>query len=90
MKRSHIWLMLLCCLIPIVGLTAVYFFKVPVSSVLLYGMVLLCPISHVLMMSSMGHGRASEDGDHMGRSPHTQEDVHHGIPDLLKQQENGD
>ena len=55
MKKSHMFLMLFCCLIPIIGLTAVYYFKVPLSNVLLYGMFLLCPLSHILMMKFMGH-----------------------------------
>lgn len=75
MKKSHIWLMLLCCLIPVVGLTAVYFFKVPVSSVLLYGMLLLCPISHVLMMSFMGHDHSTESGTHLHEAAAAREDV---------------
>ncbi len=59
MKKSHMWMMILCCLIPVVGLISVYFFKVPLSSVLLYGMILLCPLSHILMMKFMGHDHSS-------------------------------
>lgn len=55
MKKSHILIMILCCLIPVAAMTAIYFFKVPANSVLLYGMILLCPISHLLMMKFMGH-----------------------------------
>lgn len=61
MKKSHMFIMILCCLIPIVGLVAVYFFKVPLSNVLLYGMILLCPISHLLMMKYMGHDHTPSD-----------------------------
>ena len=63
MKKSHLWIMLLCCLIPVVGFTAVSFFKVPLSSVLLYVLLLLCPLSHILMMKFMGHDH-SEAGSH--------------------------
>ena len=61
MKKSHMWLMVLCCLIPVVGIMLVSFFKVPLNNVLFYGMILLCPISHLLMMRFMGHDHASEE-----------------------------
>jgi len=55
MKKSHMWLMILCCLIPIAGIAAVYLFNIPVSSVIFYGLILLCPLSHLLMMKFMDH-----------------------------------
>ena len=79
MKKSHMLLMLLCCLIPIIGLTAVYFFKVPLNNVLLYGMLLLCPLSHILMMKFMGH-------DHSSTEQHAQHQ-HHSSPVTTPTQE---
>ena len=61
MKKSHLWLMILCCLIPVVGLAAVYLFKIPLSNVLFYGMVLLCPLSHLLMMKFTGHDHTASE-----------------------------
>ncbi len=61
MKKSHGLLMLLCCLIPIIGLSAVYIFRVPTSAVLLYGMILLCPLSHILMMRFMMRDHGSNE-----------------------------
>jgi hypothetical protein len=70
MKKSHMYLMLLCCLIPVVALTLVYFFKIPLNTVLLYGMVLLCPLSHILMMRFMGHDHSSAE-QHAEHQHHT-------------------
>ena len=52
--QRHLLLMLVCCLIPVVALAAIYLFRIPVPTVLTYAVLLLCPLSHVLMMAFMG------------------------------------
>jgi hypothetical protein len=59
--KHHLWLMLLCCLIPIAALGAIFLFKIPTSSVLYVGLFLLCPILHFWMMKGMmGHRHGDE------------------------------
>ncbi|MCL4294482.1 MAG: hypothetical protein KJ077_02075 [Anaerolineae bacterium] len=58
--NHHLWLMLLCCLIPIAALGAIFLFGVPVNSVLLVGLVLLCPLLHLAMMGLGGHAHGGE------------------------------
>ena len=53
MKKSHMLIMILCCLIPIVGLAAVYIFKLPLNAVVFGAMILFCPIAMFFMMKSM-------------------------------------
>jgi len=72
MKKSHLLIMLLCCLIPVAALAAIYLFNVPVNSVLLFGLVLLCPISHLLMMKFMGHDHNHEETSESPANCHAQ------------------
>lgn len=52
--NHHLWLMLLCCLIPVATIGAIFFFNIAVSTALFVGILLLCPLLHVLMMMGMG------------------------------------
>jgi beta-phosphoglucomutase-like phosphatase (HAD superfamily) len=41
MNKRHIWFMLLCCLLPILGLAATYLLKIPVNTVIYVGLASL-------------------------------------------------
>ena len=53
MNKKHILLMLACCLIPLAGVAAIWLFKLPANNVLYFGMILLCPLLHFVMMRDM-------------------------------------
>jgi len=66
--NRHMLLMILCCLIPVAALGAIFVLRLPVPQVLTYGLVLLCPLSHVLMMGMMGREQHDgAEGDANGR-----------------------
>lgn len=67
MNKKHTLIMLACCLIPLVVLAAIFLFRIPVSTVALAGLALLCPLSHLVMMKFMGP---------MGFMGHEHEEAH--------------
>jgi uncharacterized membrane protein len=72
MKKSHILTMLLCCLIPIIGLAAITIFKLPLSNVLFWAMVLICPLSMLFMMKSMFQDHNSDSPKASSPSCHSE------------------
>jgi len=63
MTKKHTLLMIACCLIGMGAAAAIFLFGIPVNKVLAGFFLLLCPLSHLLMMKFMGHGAPGEAGD---------------------------
>jgi len=72
-KRNHILMMALCCVIPIVALiAAVYLFGLS-KIYLTWFVILLCPIMHLFMMRDMHKGHKEEGEEGAGISRKTQD-----------------
>ena len=70
MNKKHALIMVACCLIPIAGFALVSLFNIPLKSVFLFGMILFCPLSHILMMKFMVHGDGHQHGVARDHSRH--------------------
>lgn len=70
MDRKHMLVMLLCCLAPILAIAALFLLQVPSSISLLLALVMICPLSHLLMMRHMDHEVAFTTDEH---HPHVDE-----------------
>lgn len=64
MSKTTKTVFIACVLVAAAAGAALFVFKLPINTVLIGLMVLICPLSHVFMMKFMGH-------DHGGGSGHS-------------------
>ncbi len=65
LNSKHVLIMLACCLIPVAALAAIFVFNVSVNNILLFGLVLLCPLSHLFMVKYMMRDHSAEQSHHL-------------------------
>jgi len=72
MSKKHTILMLLCCVVGMGAAAAIFFFGIPVNRVFTALLILLCPLSHLLMMKFMMKGGHEHDASQQpaGDNPH--------------------
>lgn len=62
MGLKHMATMIACCVIPVAVILAVLAFKVPLGTVGLFLLMLMCPLLHIVMMKGMmGHQHKPAD-----------------------------
>jgi predicted Na+-dependent transporter len=71
MNKKHALLMLACCLVPLIALGVINLFHIPLGQAATFGLILLCPLGHLLMMKTMAHG------DH--EDEHSAHPAHHAM-----------
>jgi hypothetical protein len=54
-SNKHLVLMILGCMIPMGLFFVLFALGIPLNKVLLFALILLCPLSHIIMMRGMMH-----------------------------------
>ncbi len=53
MKNKHIWIMIICCALPLIGFGVAWLLGIPLGTLGITALILLCPLGHILMMVGM-------------------------------------
>ncbi|MCZ7385744.1 MAG: DUF2933 domain-containing protein [Candidatus Methanoperedens sp.] len=61
-RHRHTLMMALCCLIPLVLLGILWIAGVS-QNILSFGIILLCPVMHLLMMKNMKHSTQNPESE---------------------------
>lgn len=84
-RNRHLWLMVLCCLIPLAALGAIFLLGVPASNALVFALILLCPLSHLLLMGRAGHEHGGMHGPEVLASSEAHPHRPAGLPEEKEQ-----
>ena len=88
LKGNHALLMVICCVVPMAFLAAIFVFNIPIGTVGLFVIMLLCPLMHVFIMRGMGHGdqQAGCHGGTRADEPGVKTDASQQLAGLKKDQ----
>lgn len=76
MNKKHIILMVLGCVVPIVIIFILFTIGIPLNNLLLFAIILICPLSHIFMMKMMmNHG----NNNHINHTPESAQDYRRDI-----------
>ncbi len=62
--KKHLWLMILCCLIPIAAIVAVRVMGIQLGTWSTALFLILCPLSHIVLMWAMRHDDQKNENPH--------------------------
>jgi hypothetical protein len=71
MSKNHGLLMMAGCVVAMGAAAAVFVFDVPLNKVFTGLLLLLCPLSHLIMMRFMGHGDHNHGRDEQNPACHS-------------------
>ncbi len=69
MKSKHMWIMVICCALPLIGFGVAWYLGVPLGALGTTALILLCPIGHIVMMVTMG----KKHSEHAGKAGEVEE-----------------
>jgi len=60
LSKKHLILMILGCIVPVGLFFILFFLGVPLNKILLFALIIICPLSHFFMMRTMMHHENNE------------------------------
>ena len=68
MSKKHLILMILGCAVPMAVIFILFIIGIPLNKILLFGLILICPLSHIFMMKMMMNHGEDNHNNHVTES----------------------